>query len=403
MNKRVGERLQSATYEAFNNLVRLCKDEQASFLLIAGDVYDGEDRGVRAQLRFREGLAELSGHGMETFVVHGNHDPLDGWVSQMSWPEGVHIFGPQPEWKPAHMRRASAGGGRGAAVAAVQGASYPTREVSENLSLKFTPPQGRDLFTIGLLHCNVGGNREHANYAPCTVDDLAQTGLDYWALGHVHTRQTLRQATPAIVYPGNTQGRHPNEPGPRGALVVEVGADRLPRTTFHALDVVRWEQAKVDIAGVSTLDALYTAVRQAMEDLLAGADGRDVVCRIIIHGRGQMHSELKRSGALTELLDTVRADGAASSPWVWVERIQDETRPDMDLGVRSRSDDFLGAVLKHSALAAGGPEGIARLSGLLAEVYSGRRGGLDALTHEQLAEWAEEARWYLTELLEPEA
>ena len=402
VDERVAARLQSATYEAFRNLVRLCIDEQAAFLLIAGDVYDGEDRGVRAQVRFREGLAELSSHGIETFVAHGNHDPLDGWVSQMSWPEGVHVFGPQPEWKLAHMGSPSAGEGRGAVVAALQGVSYPTREVTENLSHKFTPPQGRDLFTIGLLHCNVGGNPDHANYAPCTVADLAQTGLDYWALGHVHTRQTLRRAGPAIVYPGNTQGRHPNEPGPRGALLVDVGADRLPRTTFHALDVVRWEQANVNIAGVKTLDALFATVRQAMEDLLARAEGRDVVCRIRIHGRGQMHSELKRPGAVTELLETVRADGAASSPWVWAERIADDTRPDLDLNARSRNDDFLGAVLKHAAYVAGGPEGIERLSGALAEVYTGRRGGPDALTPAQVAELAEESRWYLAELLEPE-
>lgn len=407
MDKRVEERLQSATYEAFRNLIRLCIDEQAAFLLIAGDVYDGEDRGVRAQVRFRDGLAELSARGIETFIVHGNHDPLDGWVSQMSWPDGVHIFGPSPEWKVTRFGNPSAGTAAGVPVAAIQGVSYPTREVAEDLALKFTPPPDPSLFSIGLLHCNVGGNPDHPNYAPCTVDELAQVGLDYWALGHVHTRKMLRDARrsgpPTIHYPGNTQGRHPGEPGPRGALLVEVGPDRLPVAEFRPLDVVRWEGVDVGITGVITLDGLVRALRQSLEDLSGKSAGRDVVCRISLLGRGPMHAELRRPGAVDELLQTVRQDASALSPWVWVERISNETRPDLDLAARARQDDFLGAVLRHGALIAGDRQGLERLSGAVSEVYSGRRGALEALSLSQAGELAEEARWYLAELLEPEA
>ena len=405
VDERVAARLQSATYEAFRNLVRLCIEERVAFLLIAGDVYDAEDRGVRAQVRFREGLAELAARGIETFVVHGNHDPLDGWQSALSWPKGVHIFGPQPEWKLAGASRV-AGYGSGTPTAAIQGVSYPTREVTENLAQRFSPPQDPSLFSIGLLHCNVGGNPDHPNYAPCTAEELAQVGLDYWALGHVHTRQTLRDARrsgpPTIHYPGNTQGRHPNESGPRGCTLVEVGAGRSVRLEFKPLDVVRWETAGVSITGVKTLDGLVGAVRQAMDDLSAKAEGRDVVCRLRVTGRGPMHAELRRSGALDELLATVRTDAGAASPWVWAERISDETRPDLDLNARSRQDDFLGAVLRHGAYAVSDPAGAAHLSGLLSEVYSGRRGGLETPSPAQVEAWAEEARWRLAELLQPE-
>jgi len=407
VDERVAARLHASTYEAFRNLVQLCKDEQAEFLLIAGDVYDSEDRGIRAQVRFREGLAELAESGTETFIVHGNHDPLDGWQSAMSWPEGVHIFGPQPEWKAAIGRagqRAEDGSVR--PVAAIQGASYPTREVTENIALKFTPPPDRDIFSIGLLHCNVGGNPNHPNYAPCTVADLAQAGLDYWALGHVHTRQTLRDARrsgpPTVAYPGNLQGRHPGETGPRGCLVVHVGPDRVPRSEFRALDTVRWEAVDVTISGIKTLDGLVGAIRQAMDDLGVKADGRDVVCRVRLRGRGPMHTELRRLLAIAELLAAVRTDQALKSPWVWAERITDETRPEMDLAARSHQDDFLGAVLRHAAYSASHPDGVKRLSEAVSEVYNGRRGGLEAPTAAQVAEWSDEARWYLAELLAPE-
>jgi DNA repair exonuclease SbcCD nuclease subunit len=392
-DSRVGARLREATFEAFRNLIELCVSEKVDFLVVAGDVYDGDDRSVRAQLRFRDGLAELAGHGIETFVVHGNHDPLDGWQSAISWPEGVHVFGPVPEWR--FVTR------DGEQIAAVQGVSFPTREVRENLAVQFAPPPSADLFTIGLLHANVGGNPDHDNYAPCTVDDLRQSGLDYWALGHVHTRQTLRRANPAIVYPGNSQGRHPNETGARGCLIVEVNDGRGVKSEFRALDVVRWETAEVSIDGIQTIDALISAIEQRLDDLGARAEGRDVVCRLTLAGRGPMHHELARDGALQDILDTVRSSAGSSSPWVWVERIAGATRPAMDLTERARSDDFLGSVLSN---ALSEDEDMAqRVAATLSEVFTGRRHGLPKPSGEQLSRWSEEARWKLVELLEPEA
>ena len=111
-------------------------------------------------------------------------------------------------------------------------------------------------FTIGLLHANVGGNPDHDLYAPCSLDDLAQSGIDYWALGHVHTRQVMRERAPTVVYPGNPQGRHPNEPGARGVYLVEVDASGSINLDFRATDTVRWEQASIDISAVACVDVI---------------------------------------------------------------------------------------------------------------------------------------------------
>lgn len=393
VDKRVGERLRESTFEAFQNLINLCVDEQVDFLVIAGDVYDGADRSVRAQLRFRDGMRQLSEAGISVYIVHGNHDPLDGWLSAISWPEDVHVFGPEPEWKTVELN--------GEPLAAIQGVSFPTREVRENLVSRFSTPENDSLFTIGLLHCNVGGNPNHDNYAPCTLDDLKLTALDYWALGHVHARQTLRKQGPAVVYPGNTQGRHPNEDGPKGCLIVEVNEGGEANTRFHPLDVVRWEPAEVDISGIDSLDGLESAIQQKLDDLAVKAEGRDVVCSLTISGRGPMHGELVRNGALDDLLTELRAT-ASESPWVWVERINNQTRPEIDLASRSQSDDFLGATLRRSDEVLDEHEGIRELAAVVGEVYAGRKNGLPAPTDEQIAEWTAEAKWQLAELLEPE-
>lgn len=393
VDKRVGERLRQSTFEAFNNLVNLCIDEQVDFLVIAGDIYDGADRSVRAQLRFRDGMRRLSEAGISAYIVHGNHDPLDGWLSAVSWPDGVHVFGPEPEWKTVELN--------GEPLAAIQGVSFPTREVRENLVARFETPEVNSPFTIGLLHCNVGGNPNHDNYAPCTLDDLKLTALDYWALGHVHTRQTLRRQNPAVVYPGNMQGRHPNEDGPRGCVMVDVSEEGNINTRFHALDVVRWEPTEVDISEIASIDKLQDAIEQRLDDLGVKAEGRDVICSLTLSGRGTMHNELVRQGAVDDLLTELRAT-ASESPWVWVERIYDRTRPEFDLQSRSEADDFLGAALRTVNDALDDKEGIGELAQVVGEVFTGRKNGLAAPTDEQVRAWATEARWQLAELLEPE-
>jgi DNA repair protein SbcD/Mre11 len=143
--------LQNASLDAFDRLVQLTIDSGALFLIIAGDVYDGAERGVRAQIRFLDGLKALSAAGIETFICHGNHDPMNGWSAiRGEWPAGVHIFDHrQPESFPIVRN--------GVRIATIYGMSYPRRDVSENLSLQFHREDCPGLH-IAVLHCNVGNN-----------------------------------------------------------------------------------------------------------------------------------------------------------------------------------------------------------------------------------------------------
>ena len=386
----VAERLKDATYAAFQGLIRLCKSEHADFLVIAGDVYDGADRSPRAQIRFHNGLSELAEEGIESFVVHGNHDPLDGQMSSLTWPDEVHIFREVVSWATAKRD--------GEPLADIQGVSYPRRIVTENLALSFSSPRNQDLFNIGILHCNVGGIGGHDNYAPCTVDDLVEIGLDYWALGHIHAKQTLSKARPTILYPGNIQGRHPGELGARGCMISDVGPDGSVSTRFQALDVVRWETRDVPIDGVTGIDNLHARILEVLDDLRSEADGRDIVCRLTLTGRGPLHTELGRSEATGSLTEELRYGALTSSPWIWIERISNQTRPELDLETRARQDDFLGAILRRAVEA-----DTEAFEEALADVFSDRRDRLPRATEAKMKEWIEEARWYLAELLEPEA
>lgn len=386
--------LLESTHRAFRNLIKLCVDRKASFLLVGGDVYDASDRSVRAQLRFRDGLAELSDRGISSYVVHGNHDPLDGWANTIGFPQAVTVFGPSPEWA---VVKDGAG-----PIAQIQGMSYPTQDVHENVVAKFSMPESSGLFSIGLLHCNLGGNPNHGNYAPCSVADLERVGLDYWALGHIHKRAVVKAFRPAIVYPGNTQGRDMQETGPRGCYVISVDDTREIDAEFVPLDTVRWEQSDVRLDSARTMDDVLLAIDQKIFELRAGSDGRPVVCRLALTGRGPVHDELARDGAVDDLLAHLRDSFVPDGHWVWIDSLDDRTRPIVDLEARAHELDFLGLLLSRAQATLQGRLGIAEMSrDVNAALKTSReRDGLTQIGESETRFLLDEARWLLAERLE---
>lgn len=386
--------LLESTHRAFRNLVDLCIKREVAFLAVAGDVFDSADRGVRAQLRFRDGLAELAERGIQSFVVHGNHDPLDGWANSISFPAGVKVFGAEPEWAIAiHGEQP---------VAQIQGVSYPTQETRANLAARFTEPNHHDLFSIGLLHSNLGGNPDHANYAPCSVSDLEAPGIDYWALGHVHRREIVRRVAPVIVYPGNTQGRDAGEPGPRGCYVVEVDEARYTKLEFVPLDVVRWARTEIPVGDAGSLDEVIAALELQLEDLKAASEGRSLVCRAALTGRGPIHQELARGEAMTQLLAHVRDGFIADEPWVWLDALEDRTKPDLDIERRAQEQDFLGLLLTRANGEIASPAKQAEIARELnGALRTGRdREWADLLADAEIAGLLDRTRWLLAERLE---
>lgn len=336
----VADALRDASLQAFDALVRLALDRRAAFVVLAGDVYDGAERGVRAQLALRRGLEALSAAGVATFVVHGNHDPVEeGWSAVRAWPPLVTVFG-------TGAVAAVPVEHEGVPVATVHGVSYARRAVTENLALRFRRTDGPG-FHVGVLHANVGGSADHAPYSPCTVDDLRRAELDYWALGHVHARQVVHAGDPWVVYPGNLQGRSPkpSERGPKGAVVVEVDGAVAAPPEFVALDRVRFETVEVDVGALSDLAEVHAALQGAAEVRFAEADGRSLLVRATLTGRGPACADLRREGALVGLLQGLRDEAGQGSPFLWWEAVRDGTRPALDVDAVRRRGDFAAELL----------------------------------------------------------
>jgi DNA repair exonuclease SbcCD nuclease subunit len=337
-NAEVARIAQTATFSAFDELVKAALREKVDFCLVAGDIYDSREKSLLAQLRFRNGLEKLSEKGISSFVVHGNHDPLDGWSASLAWPERVKIFGGEKVEEVQFFKD-------GKEAARIYGISYPVSEVRENLVPRFPHPEGAP-FSVGLLHANLGTDTGHEPYAPCTLGDLAAKEYDYWALGHVHTRALHSLGGRAVaVYPGNLQGRHPGERGPRGAILVNVDSSGKIETDFIPVDTLRWETLEIDISPLADLDALIGTLKAGIDEYSKKSEGRHLCLRINLEGRGPLHAMLQRPGVLTDLETDLRQQWAGTEHLVWIERLEDRTRPAVDLEKRRRADDFVAGLL----------------------------------------------------------
>jgi DNA repair exonuclease SbcCD nuclease subunit len=332
----VHERLLDASLDAWDALVELTLERRALFLLLGGDLYDGADRGVRAQLRFRRGVAKLCAAGIEVFAVHGNHDPVEeGWSAIREWPSGMTVFS-SSEVSSAPVIRA------GVQLATIHGISYATRETRENLSAGFHRGDEPGL-QIGLLHCNLAGDAGHENYSPCSVADLCAADLDYWALGHVHRHSVVREGEPWIVYPGNLQGRspQPGERGAKGAVAVEVEGGRIAGVTHVALDRVRFGELVVNAAGCRDLGELEELLSQSAETQLADAGARGLMLRARIRGADErLRADLERRETLADLTGALRDRFAGLEPFLWWDALQVDSEVQPQPAREARADSF---------------------------------------------------------------
>ena len=360
----VADELRKATFSAYDNIIKLCIAESVDALLVAGDIYDSADRSLRAQLKFVEGLKHLDAAGVRSFICHGNHDPLNGWEARLDMPRRCVRFGPEVTGEPVFPDEPER--------AMVYGFSYPQREVRKNLARQFAELPS-STFNIGLLHANAGGNTNHDAYGACSIIDLAETSMDYWALGHIHGREVIRDARPTIVYPGNPQGRHPNELGARGVYLVEVDGSGVPQCEFRAVDVIRWESRQLDIAELETEQAIWDAIIDLAEFVLKTAEGRPAVWRLELKGRGPMNRWLRRADTADDILEQLNDEYAGGEPWLWCERIQLNTAAPIDRAQVVQREDFIGDLARLTDEIRNDSQEQSKLREILQELYGASR------------------------------
>ncbi len=269
--------IQDAARRALENLVRLAIDESVAFVMIAGDIYDGDWRDYNTGLFFIKQAARLRETGIPLYIIAGNHDAANRITRSLRLPDNVTLF-PAEAPETAVVKELDV---------AIHGQSFATAAVYDDLSQSY-PAARPGMLNIGLLHTCATGREGHDRYAPCTLEGLRLKGYDYWALGHIHARELLSDQ-PLIAFPGNVQGRHVRETGAKGCLLVTVNDDRSLQTTFRALDVLRWERLVVDASDARGVDDVLDSLGQRLKQQCGQAAGRPLAVRIELEGVSAAH------------------------------------------------------------------------------------------------------------------
>jgi exonuclease SbcD len=341
-------KIRAATREALKNLVALAISEEVNFVLIAGDLYDGDWKDYNTGLFFASEMSKLREAGISVYLVSGNHDAASQIGKQLRMPENVIRFSTR---KPQTVFRDDIG-------VAIHGQGFSKPAVTEDLSLGY-PTASPGFFNIGILHTSATGREGHEPYAPCAVDRLLSKGYDYWALGHVHKREVLCD-NPPIVFSGNIQGRHIRERGPKGCTLVTVEDGRVAAVEERNLDVLRWMHKIVDVTGKESTDEVLDRVAYGIGNEAEQNDGLLLALRLEIVGPCKAHSDVVSHSE--RLINEIRMSATdISGGSVWIEKILIRTEIQTNLDDILKRNDPLGGLLRSIQRLRSDDEGLADL------------------------------------------
>lgn len=235
--------LKRALLQVPGKIAELCKFHRCDLLLLSGDLFDGPASAEGMQA-LKNALKEV---GIPTFITPGNHDfcsPDSPYLTSL-WPENVHIF-TKPVMESVALPHLDC---------RIYGAGYQSMDCGALLENFRT--EGDEVYHIGVLHGDP--LQKNAPYCPITQAQVAASGLDYLALGHIHMAGRFTAGRTLCGWPGCPMGRGWDETGEKGVYLVTL--EEEAELQFLPLDAPRFYELEADVTdgAEAALDALLPA------------------------------------------------------------------------------------------------------------------------------------------------
>lgn len=254
--EHIFQKIRESTFHALDRLVQVAIDKKVDFVLIAGDLFDNEKQSLKAQIRLKKAFEELQRSHINVYVSYGNHDYINGNIHPVTYPDNVFIF---PDEKVRQFTYKK----DGEKLATIQGFSYENRAVVNKKAQEYWISDETIPFHIAMLHGSLKSNTNHDVYAPFQISDLLEENFNYWALGHIHQREILKE-DPPIVYPGNIQGRNRKETGEKGCyhvVLAETGIEML----FIPLQAIQFNTLSIDVSTCEEVHQLEAEIQTILD------------------------------------------------------------------------------------------------------------------------------------------
>jgi DNA repair protein SbcD/Mre11 len=332
-----------APYRAAERVFDAAIKERVDFVVLAGDIVDPLASGPRGLVFLGEQFQRLAGQGVRIYWAGGRSDDFERWID--AWPLGDNVlrFPPNRVERIVHTRGQEP-------LAQILGSS--TRQRKRIRAADFRADGS--LFSIAVA------------YGTTDAESLAQTAVNYWALGGEHDRRSLLSGPIAAHYCGTPQGRRPGEWGARGCILVHVDETQRVRTSFLATDAVRFLHERVSLGETATREQFEQILNERVAELAGDPFGPDLVIQWTIAGSSTLASELRRGRLTADLTSRLRAAYGAKRPSAWTVAI--ETEPSAGLSEDLYDEDtVLGEFLRTVQHYVDQPEAEINLEAFLAE------------------------------------
>ena len=155
-----------STRIALSNLIDFAIREKVDFITLGGDNYDGNWDSYQTGLYFLEQISRLG--DIPVVSITGNHDAANKMTLNLTFPKNfkqLSVDGPEV-YEIVHGVR-------------IVGQGFKDQKEKRNIVATYPRLDGSGI-KIGLLHTSLDGKPGHANYAPCTLDDLRAKNYHFW-------------------------------------------------------------------------------------------------------------------------------------------------------------------------------------------------------------------------------
>ena len=247
------KQIQNAPMQSLTKIVDLALKEKVDLVLIAGDTFDSFKPTPSVQIFFAHEIERLVNAQIQVIMIFGNHDHMakeDLLVAESPY---FKLLGNGEKVETVSYKT------KNGFEYDVSGFSYLANHINDDMAAQFPAKSNR--YTFGIMHAQERAGTSSQNvYAPFSLSELQNLNYNYFALGHIHLRQVLSE-TPLIVYPGNIQGRHINETGPKGCYLGTIDEQtKQTKINFVQTNSITWSKKEIELTQPMTKTELENMI-----------------------------------------------------------------------------------------------------------------------------------------------